>query len=190
MMNETKAERRLKSVIGLMFLMIGAAALVMLFTGGCATSKTASVQSAPFSYQQGVSEDGQQDFIHLTVHVMFRQVPSKGAVTRFTSALGQVINDLNVVGAVTSIGSQPERMLSRMEDGTRAHLSIPIKVPVSDERDTSISVSTDSIQQSAKDALEDADLENAVEGVFVDNINVTINSTPIKQQDNEQETQE
>ena len=161
--------------------------LLLLLASGCATSKTASVQSAPFSYQQGVSENGQTDFIHLTVHVLFRNVPKKGATARFMGALGQAINDLNVVGAVTSMGTQPERMLSRIEDGTRAHLAIPIKVPVSDQRDTSISVSTDSIQQAAKDALDDAGLDNTVEGVFVDNINVTINSTPIKQQENEPE---
>ena len=184
-MKRTRSEK-VQGIIGLIFILMAAVALLAFFNG-CATSKTASIQSAPFSYQQGVSGSDQQDFIHLTVHVLFRNVPKKGATARFMGALGQAINDLNVVGAVTSMGTQPERMLSRIEDGTRAHLAIPIKVPVSDQRDTSISVSTDSIQQAAKDALDDAGLDNTVEGVFVDNINVTINSTPIKQQENEPE---
>lgn len=148
--------------------------LALLMTVGCATSESGSLQSAPISYSEGSESE---DYIHLTVHVLFRSVPEKGAISRFSDHLGRLLNDLNVVSAVTALGSQPERMLSRLEDGTRAHVSIPLRVPIVAGRDTSISVSTGEIREAAKKALHQAEVKTPVEGIYLQSVTVNVEST-------------
>lgn len=149
---------------------------LLFFAGGCMTSETSSIQSAPFSYTEGASSEDDTDYVQLSIHVLFRRVPEKGAISRFSAALGQVINDLNVIGAVTSMGTQPERMLSRLEDGTRAHLSIPVKVPLPKGKDTSIDFSIETVKEAAQKALNKAELSDDVDGIYVKGIRLKIKS--------------
>ncbi len=141
---------------------------------GCATSESGSFQSAPISYSEGSESE---DYIHMTVHVLFRDVPEKGAISRLTDHLGRLLNDLNPIAGITVIGTQPERMVSRLEDGKRAHVAVPIRVPILKGRDTSVSVSTGEIRQATQQALEEAEVSTPVEGVYLQNVNVNVEST-------------
>lgn len=159
------------------YLILASMLTMLLVASGCITSQTGSLQSAPVSYNEGVSSSDDTDYIQLTVHVLFREVPSKGAIGSFAASLGRFVNDLNVVSAVTSIGTQPERMISRLEDGKRAHVSIPVRVPLPDNRDTTIDIDTGEIKEATGKALENSDLDDAADSVYVSNIGIKIKST-------------
>jgi len=152
-------------------------AMVLLFLTGCATSETASVQSAPFSYSQGSENQEQVPYIHASVHVLFRDVPMQGAVKQFTRALGNALNKISTVGGLTAIGTSPERMFSRLEDGKRAHLAFPLRIPLVSGRNTDVEVTGGDIEAMVRKALEKADIEDQVEGITVGSFSMHIKST-------------
>ena len=144
---------------------------------GCAGTSS-NIQSAPVTYNQDRANQKEDvPVIRANVTVLFREVPSDGATKSFMSGLVKALEGITPAGVVASLGTSPERAFSELERGRRGQVSIPIAIDNPKGKNTSLTISTNDIRESAQEALDGAEVPGVVQGVFVKGVKIEIKST-------------
>lgn len=119
--------------------------------GGIGCRAPADIGSAPFQIRRQRAKKGEHvPVVQGQITVLFRDVPSPGAVESFMDGLAGMLDQISPMGAVTSIFTGHERMFSRLEQGKRRQVTFSYLADVPKGYRFEKEISFDRIEQAAK----------------------------------------
>lgn len=129
--------------------------------GGCALqSPDRTASSSPIVLFEERADKGDMPIIRMWVSIIFRDVPQRGAINNFMNHLGNSLEGFTPAGAVATLGTSHERIFSRLEQGTRAQIAIPIEIdnPDGEEIDFTFELTKSDVKKAVDDAADSANL--------------------------------
>lgn len=130
--------------------------------GGCALQtpdRTAS--TAPVTlFEERAHPEKDMPIIRMYVTIIFRDVPQRGAIGNFMDHLGNSLEGITPAGVAATVGTTQERLFAKLEQGTRAQISIPIEIdnPDGEEIDFTFELTKSDVKSAVENAADSANL--------------------------------